>query len=44
MVKKALANNGFENETLREYAADVDGTEGTVASDVKALLGFIVGK
>ena len=44
MVKKALANNGFENEALREFAADVDGTEGTTEADVSAILAIIVGK
>jgi hypothetical protein len=44
MVKKALANNGFANEALREYAADVDGADGTTTADVDALLAIIVGK
>jgi hypothetical protein len=44
MVKKALANNGFENEALREFAADVDGATGTTEADVSALLAKIVGK
>ena len=44
MVKKALANNDFENEALREFAADVDGTDGTTEADVSALLAIVVGK
>ena len=44
MVKKALVNNDFENEALREFAADVDDTEGTTEADVSALLAIIVGK
>lgn len=44
MVKKALANNGFENEALREFAADVDGATGTTEADVDAILSYIVGK
>ncbi len=44
MVKKALANNGFENETLKEFAGDVDGTEVTDIADVDAILAHIVGE
>lgn len=44
MVKKALANNGFENEALREFAADVDGADRTTEADVDAILSYIVGK
>ena len=42
MVKKALANNGFENEALREFAADVDSTTGTTTADVSAILSHVV--
>lgn len=44
MVKKALANNGFETEALREFAGDVDGADGTTTADVSALLAIVVGK
>ncbi len=44
MVKKALANNGFENEALKEFAGDVDGTEVTDSADVDAILAHIVGE
>ncbi len=43
MIKKALANNGFENEALREFAGDVDGTEVTDSADVEGILAHIVG-
>ena len=44
MTKKALADNGFENEPLREYAADVDGKDGTTENDIMPILSVVVGK
>lgn len=38
MVRKALENNGFNNEALREFAGDVDGSAGTTVSDASSML------
>ncbi len=43
MVKKAVANNGFVGNGVREFAGDFDGTNGTNVEDVDAILAYVLG-
>ncbi len=44
MVKKALANNSFIENDIREFAGDIDGEGVTDSADVDAILAHIVGE
>lgn len=44
MVKKALAENSFNENDIREFAGDVDGAGVTDTADVDAILAHIVGE
>ena len=44
IVKKALAENSFSENDIREFAGDIDGEGVTDTSDVDAILSHIVGE
>ncbi len=44
MVKKALAENSFTENDIREFAGDIDGEGVTDSADVDAILAHIVGE
>ncbi len=44
MVKKALAENSFSENDIREFAGDIDGEGVTDSADVDAILAHIVGE
>ncbi len=44
MVKKALAENSFTENDIREFAGDIDGAGVTDSADIDAILSHIVGE
>ena len=44
MVKKALAENTFGENDIREFAGDIDGAGVTDTADIDAILAHIVGE
>lgn len=44
MVKKALAENSFSENDIREFAGDIDGEGVTNSEDIDAILAHIVGE
>ncbi|MBQ4115944.1 MAG: leucine-rich repeat protein, partial [Clostridia bacterium] len=44
MVKKALAENSFSENDIREFAGDIDGEGVTDSEDIDAILAHIVGE